>query len=84
MRIADNGRGITDAQAGDPLSIGLVGMRERAALIGGTFDIVGRRGTGTTVVVRVAMPAAAATRFAARRMRPASERRTAAAARRRR
>ena len=59
-------------------------MRERAALIGGTFDIVGRRGKGTTVVVRVAMPAAAATRIAARRMKPASERGAAAAARQRR
>ena len=37
LRIRDNGRGVTDAQVADPRAIGLLGMRERAALIGGRF-----------------------------------------------
>jgi PAS domain S-box-containing protein len=61
LQIRDNGRGITDARLSDPGSVGLLGMRERAALIGGTFSIAGKRGKGTTVTVRVPLvePAAA-------------------------
>src|SRR5262245_3470903 len=33
LRIRDNGRGITDLQASNPGAIGLLGMRERAALV---------------------------------------------------
>lgn len=53
LRIRDNGRGITDAEATDPRAIGLLGMRERAALVGASFHIAGRRGKGTAVTVRV-------------------------------
>jgi signal transduction histidine kinase len=53
LRIRDNGRGVTDAQVTDPRAMGLVGMRERVALVGGTFHIAGRRGKGTAIVVRV-------------------------------
>jgi PAS domain S-box-containing protein len=55
MRIQDNGRGITEAQGADPAAIGLLGMRERAALIGGIFEISGRRGKGTVVSIQVPM-----------------------------
>jgi PAS domain S-box-containing protein len=57
LQVRDNGRGISMAQIEDPQSVGLLGMRERAALIGGTFEIAGRRGRGTIVTVRVRMPA---------------------------
>jgi PAS domain S-box-containing protein len=53
LRIRDNGGGITDAEIRDPRSIGLLGMKERATLVGGTFEITGRRGKGTVVTVRV-------------------------------
>jgi signal transduction histidine kinase len=53
LRIRDNGRGVTEAQVSDPRALGLVGMRERVALVGGTFQIAGRRGKGTAIVVRV-------------------------------
>lgn len=53
LQIRDNGRGITDLEASNPDAIGLLGMRERAALIGGTFTISGGRGKGTAVSVRV-------------------------------
>jgi two-component system, NarL family, sensor histidine kinase UhpB len=60
MSIRDNGRGITEAQTSDPSAIGLLGMRERTALMGGTFRIVGRRGKGTVVSIEVPVAAAAA------------------------
>jgi PAS domain S-box-containing protein len=62
MSIRDNGRGITEAQTSDPSAIGLLGMRERTALMGGVFRISGRRGKGTVVSIEVpvAIPAAAA------------------------
>jgi PAS domain S-box-containing protein len=53
LRIRDNGRGITDVQAMNPRAIGLLGMRERAAAVGGTFSIAGQHGKGTRVTVLV-------------------------------
>jgi two-component system, NarL family, sensor histidine kinase UhpB len=59
LRIRDNGKGIERADAENPTAIGLLGMRERASLAGGTFEIQGQRGKGTTVIVRI--PIAAST-----------------------
>lgn len=53
LEVRDNGRGVTDAELSDPQSLGLVGMRERALLMGGTALFVGNPGTGTTVEVRI-------------------------------
>jgi signal transduction histidine kinase len=33
--------------------MGLIGMRERAALVGGTFAVESTPGNGSTVVVRI-------------------------------
>jgi signal transduction histidine kinase len=52
MRIADDGRGISP-QAGATVTLGLRGMRERAAMLGGTATIAGAPGKGTTVTVRL-------------------------------
>ena len=60
LQIRDNGGGITEAEIHDPRAIGLLGMRERAALVGGTFAITGRRGKGTVVTVRVPLRASPA------------------------
>jgi two-component system sensor histidine kinase UhpB len=60
LRIRDNGRGITAAQAAAPGSLGLLGMKERAALIGGTFKVSGQRGKGTVVSVHVPISASRA------------------------
>jgi signal transduction histidine kinase len=57
LRIRDNGRGISAAQRRDPRALGLLGMRERAALVGGSFEIDGARGKGTVVTVRVPLTA---------------------------
>ncbi len=50
LAIADNGRGFAKG-AGRPDSYGLLGMRERAASVGGVLDIASQPGRGTTVTV---------------------------------
>jgi PAS domain S-box-containing protein len=49
--VSDNGRGITEGQKSH--SLGILGMRERAHLFGGTVEIVGTPGKGTTVTVQI-------------------------------
>ena len=58
LHVRDNGRGITDEERTDVRSLGILGMRERAALIGATFEIRSGPGQGTTVTVRVPLRAA--------------------------
>ena len=53
LSVKDNGRGITKAEKSSVDSIGLLGMNERARLIGGRVTIAGVRGRGTTVTVQV-------------------------------
>lgn len=53
LRIQDNGRGIRAAELDNPRSIGLLGMRERATLLGGQCAIIGCPGVGTIVHARV-------------------------------
>ena len=56
LHIHDNGRGITEEELRRTKSLGLVGMRERAASLGGEFLIRGEAGGGTTVTVRLPIP----------------------------
>lgn len=53
--IEDNGAGFdpNESMVGDQKGMGLIGMRERAALVGGTLQIESRRNKGTTIFVRV-------------------------------
>jgi PAS domain S-box-containing protein len=53
LTIIDNGRGITDEEKSGQLTLGLLGMRERAHLIGGRIEIIGHGGKGTVVIVRI-------------------------------
>jgi len=53
LTVTDNGRGITQAEVLSRESLGLLGMRERAHLIGGSVDIAGLKGTGTTLHIRI-------------------------------
>jgi signal transduction histidine kinase len=53
LEVRDDGRGISDSDICNTESIGLRGMRERAALLGGAVDIRGAAGKGTTVKVRI-------------------------------
>jgi PAS domain S-box-containing protein len=54
LSIEDDGRGFSTEQADSSASgLGLVGMRERAAGVGGQIEIESSPGHGTTVLVRV-------------------------------
>jgi signal transduction histidine kinase len=53
LTIKDNGRGIGKGDLASVDSIGLLGMTERARLLGGEVRISGSPGRGTTVNVRV-------------------------------
>jgi signal transduction histidine kinase len=44
---------MTDAEQSAPHALGLLGMRERAHLIGGSVDITSMQEQGTTVTLRV-------------------------------
>jgi len=59
LEVRDDGRGITTAQTDDPFSLGLIGIRERAGLAGGTVRIEGVAGRGTIVSVRIPQAASA-------------------------
>lgn len=53
--VEDDGSGFEEGIGGDGASMhfGLLGMRERVSLIGGSFNIESSRGKGTTLYVRV-------------------------------
>ena len=56
--VEDNGAGF-DLQAilqADEKGLGLIGMRERAALVAGTVEIESQPDSGTTIVVRIPVP----------------------------
>lgn len=53
LEVKDDGQGITESQIMNSRSLGLLGMKERALLIGGEVHITGKQGVGTTVLVRV-------------------------------
>jgi len=53
LEVHDNGKGVSEEQLGSGSSLGILGMRERALLLGGELTIVGTLGEGTTVSVRI-------------------------------
>jgi signal transduction histidine kinase len=53
LRVRDNGRGAPPGALASPRSIGLVGMRERALLLGGHFEVLSEPGQGTAIEVRL-------------------------------
>ncbi len=59
LEVRDNGKGITEKRLSAKGSLGILGMRERALLVGGEFTITGSAGKGTTVRVRIPETAAA-------------------------
>ena len=58
LTVRDNGRGISKEEIAHARSIGLIGMRERAAEVGGKVTFLSLPGRGTTVTMRAPMPAA--------------------------
>lgn len=57
LKIRDNGRGISEKEALGSKSLGLVGMRERSLIFGGTLAIAGKKGQGTTVILHLPLAA---------------------------
>jgi signal transduction histidine kinase len=53
LEIRDDGRGMTNDEILNPSSLGLIGIRERAALVGGTVHFEGIAGRGSIVSVRI-------------------------------
>lgn len=47
--ISDNGKGISNEKLENPFSMGLLGMRERANLIGANLQIESKKNAGTTI-----------------------------------
>jgi two-component system sensor histidine kinase UhpB len=55
LHVADNGVGFDPAQVDqrDGRGLGLIGMRERVAMVGGELEVTSRPGAGTTILARV-------------------------------
>jgi PAS domain S-box-containing protein len=57
LKVSDNGTGIPGDKVADPGSLGLLAMRELALLRGGTMDVSGISGEGTTVSLEIPLDA---------------------------
>jgi len=55
MEVNDNGKGITEAEISGAKSFGLLGIKERALLLGGEVEVNGAPGLGTTITLRVSL-----------------------------
>lgn len=53
LEVRDNGRGFEAGMGNDKKSMGLLGMRERAMIMGGMCEVSGHPGHGTIVTLRV-------------------------------
>jgi signal transduction histidine kinase len=53
LEVHDNGKGISAEALANPRSLGLLGMKERASLLGGEVTFESPPGGGTTVTLRV-------------------------------
>jgi len=56
VEVRDNGKGMVDPQPPGRATLGLLGMHERAAAIGGEVTVEGFPGRGTVVTLRAPMP----------------------------
>ena len=57
LSVSDNGKGMTESEKSEQQSLGILGMRERAHLVGGEISITSAQDQGTVVTVRVAIGA---------------------------
>jgi signal transduction histidine kinase len=53
LEVRDNGKGISPEALAQTRSLGVLGMRERARIAGGEFEIGGRPGEGATIRARL-------------------------------
>ncbi|MGA8141803.1 MAG: PAS domain-containing protein, partial [Desulfobaccales bacterium] len=56
LEVQDNGRGISENEKYKANSFGLLGVRERVAILGGKSSIKGVQGQGTIVTIRIPLP----------------------------
>jgi len=56
LEARDNGRGIKPDEIAGAKSLGLLGMRERALVLGGEVEVQGTAGKGTVVTVKMPLP----------------------------
>jgi len=56
FQVHDNGKGFDPEEAKARMSLGLVGMQERALLLNGELKVEGVAGAGTTIALRIALP----------------------------
>ncbi|MGO9621083.1 MAG: PAS domain-containing protein [Desulfobaccales bacterium] len=56
LEVQDNGRGISENEKFKANAFGLLGVRERVALLGGKSSVKGVQGQGTTVTIRIPLP----------------------------
>ena len=63
VTISDNGEGIKPQSSSRKVAFGILGMQERTQMLGGTFQICGNVGKGTTVQVRLPATSQAASDF---------------------
>ena len=53
LTVSDNGRGVRGEEVESSKSLGFLGLRERVLAFGGTLDVKGEEGKGTTVSVTI-------------------------------
>jgi signal transduction histidine kinase len=53
LQITDNGKGFDKRKITGKRTLGILGMKERTAMMGGAYEITGTPGKGTTVLVTV-------------------------------
>jgi len=53
LTITDNGKGFVEKEIADKKTLGLLGMKERTNLLGGTYEITSKPGKGTSVLIIV-------------------------------
>ena len=57
LEINDNGTGIKEDEINNTSSLGLLGMKERVHIFGGELSIIGTQEFGTTVKLKIPLPA---------------------------
>jgi signal transduction histidine kinase len=53
LTIRDNGRGFVVEEITNKKTLGLLGMKERSSLMGGTYEITSNPGRGTSILIIV-------------------------------
>ena len=56
LKVEDNGRGIQEHEFESPRSLGFLGLRERVLAFGGSIEVKGQEGKGTSVCVAIPLP----------------------------